>query len=265
MGKSGRPPQAHGQRADLGAQILRDEQYALMYEVEDRLWWYRGMHRIFFTLLEQSNVLQPGARILDAGCGTGRLLTEYEARGASPFGVDFHPLALHYTAKRGHRRVTRGSVNALPYPDASFDLVSSIDVLEHAAVDDAAALREMQRVARPGGWVLATVPAYRWLLSAHDRAVHDARRYTARQVRALAESVDLHVEKLTYANSLLFPVAAVRRLLTRWADEAASRETEVPPRWINAALEKMLSIEQRWISRGGTLPFGLTVIVLCRR
>lgn len=243
---------------------MRSEQYDLMYAVEDRLWWYRGMRGIFFALLERYHVLRPGIKILDAGCGTGRLLTAYRERGLAPVGVDFHPLALRYTGKRDHRRVARGSVNALPFPDGYFDLVSCIDVLVSAAVDDTAAIRELRRVTRPGGWVLVTVAAYRWLTSAHDRAVHAVRRYTARQVGVLFEAAGLRVEKLTYANTILFPAAAVRRLLTRNADPANVRETAIPPAWLNETFRAALALEERLIGLGA-LPFGLTVIALGRR
>jgi SAM-dependent methyltransferase len=243
---------------------MRPEQYDLMREVEDRLWWYRGMRGILFSLLERYDVLLPGIRILDAGCGTGRLLTAYRERGFSPVGLDSHPLALRYTAQRGHECVTGGSVNELPFAEARFDLVSCIDVIVGAAVDDVSAVRELCRVTRPGGWVLVSVAAYQWLMSAHDRAVHAARRYTARQVHTLFEEAGLRVAKLTYANTMLFPAAAARRLLTRHADPAGWRETEVPPAWLNEPFRAVLALEQRLIGLG-SLPFGLTIIALGRR
>ncbi len=243
---------------------MRPEQYDLMYQVEDRLWWYRGMRGILFSLLERYGALKPGIDILDAGCGTGRLLTAYRERGFTPVGLDFHPLAVHYTALRGHRRVVRGSVNELPFPDARFDLVSCIDVIVGAAVDDAKAAQELCRVAKPGGWVLLTAAAYRWLMSAHDRATLTARRYTAREVRALLEKAGLRVEKLTYANTLLFPLAAARRLLTRDADATNWRETAIPPAWINEPFRAALAAEERLIGLG-SLPFGLTLLALARR
>lgn len=243
---------------------MRPEQYELMYAVEDRLWWYRGMRGILFALLERYGALRPGIDILDAGCGTGRLLTAYRERGFAPVGLDFHPLAVRYSAQRGHQRILRGSVNALPFPDARFDLVSCIDVIVGAMVDDAGAVRELRRVTRPGGWVLLSAAAYRWLMSAHDRATLTARRYTARDVRALLEGAGLRVEKLTYANTLLFPLAAARRLLTRNADATNWRETAIPPAWINEPFRAALAVEERLIGLG-SLPFGLTIIALARR
>ena len=81
--------------------------------------------------------------------------------------------------------VARGSVNALPFADASFDAAIAADVLCHRAVEPAPALAELRRVLRPGGRLVVNMPAYAWLLSAHDRQVHNARRCTARQLAAM--------------------------------------------------------------------------------
>ena len=76
-------------------------------------------------------------------------------------------------------------MNALPFVDDSFDAAVSADVLCHAAVDPSAALAELKRVLRPGGRLILNMPAYQWMLSAHDRRVHNVRRLTAPATAAM--------------------------------------------------------------------------------
>src|ERR1700679_1275746 len=147
-------------------------EYALMDAAEDRMWWYRALHA---RLLD--NLAAVHGRVLDAGCGTGGFLALLRQRrpDLTGFGVEWDPTAASRTRDKSGAAVVRGSVNALPFASGGFDAAISADVLCHAAVDPAAALAELKRVLRPGGRLIVNMPAYQWLLSAHDRQVHNAR------------------------------------------------------------------------------------------
>ena len=82
-------------------------------------------------------------------------------------------------AEKNPARGCRGSVNALPFSDDSFDAVVSADVLCHCRGGPDGCPTELKRVLRPGGRLVVNMPAYQWLLSAHDRQVHNVRRLTA--------------------------------------------------------------------------------------
>ena len=146
--------------------------------------------------------------VLDAGCGTGGLLARLRAErpGLRPVGVEWAEPASRRAAAKSGAPVARGSVNALPFADARFDAAIAADLLCHGAVDPPLALAELRRVLRPGGGLLVNMPAYDWLLSAHDRRVHNARRCTARQLAAMLRDAGLY--------------AGARRLLERPAAAA---------------------------------------------
>ena len=93
-----------------------------------------------------------GARLLDVGCGTGANLQMLARHGAAE-GVDVSSEALEFCRARGLSKVKEGAAEALPYEDASFDLVTGLDVVEHLD-DDVAGLKEMRRVLRPRGRAL---------------------------------------------------------------------------------------------------------------
>jgi SAM-dependent methyltransferase len=144
--------------------------------------------------------------------------------------------------------VARGSVNALPFRDGGFDAAVTADVLCHEAVEPAAALAELKRVLRPGGRIVVNMPAYRWLVSAHDRRVRNAIRLTAPQTAALLHQAGFTRIRAHYWNGLLLPLMVLqRKLLTR--DDSVSDVAPFPP-WQNAVLHAMTEFERR-------LPFPL--------
>jgi len=240
---------------------MKAEEYERMYHVEDHHWWYAGMRAVSAAML--ADVGTP-TRILDAGCGTGRNVVELEKLGRT-VGVDVSAVPLGLAARRGLTRLAQASIGALPFADRTFDVVTSFDVLCHGAVtDEGAALRELRRVLRPGGWLLLHLPAYPWLQSAHDRAVDNVRRYSARDVRALLADAGFRLWRLTFANTVLFPLAAAKRLADR-ARRDPDRPSDLDTGFGPAAplLRGILRLEARLL-RHVDLPFGLTLVALAR-
>jgi SAM-dependent methyltransferase len=238
---------------------MKAEEYELMYRVEDHHWWYAGMRAITAAML--ANVGAP-ARILDAGCGTGRNVVELGKLGQT-VGVDVSAFPLALAARRGLTRLARASVGALPFADGTFDVVTSFDVLCHGAVvDERAALRELRRVLKPGGCLLLQLPAHAWLQSVHDRAVDNVRRYSAREVRTLLADAGFTLRRLTFANTVLFPLAALKRLADR-ARHDPDRPSDLTTGFGPAAplLRAVLGLEARLLRRVD-LPFGLTLVAL---
>lgn len=266
---------------------MNPEEYGRLAAVEATHWWYRGLHAAVFDLIDRHrSLLPPHPRILDAGCGTGffaRRLTRY----GDVVGVDFSADAAAYWSRgaggctpgypppplRGEesgpsRRPSfaRASVAALPFRDAGFDLIVSLDVLYHRAVgDDRAAARELARVLRPGGLLLLNLPAYDILQSRHDRAIHTARRYTRRRVADLLAAAGLAPLRLGHWNTLLFPLAAVARLWGRLRPtDAHGSDVQPAPAWQNTLFGRVLEFEIG-LRRRGEMPFGLSVIALAQK
>jgi SAM-dependent methyltransferase len=244
---------------------MNTEEYDLMYRVEDSHWWYAGMRAISGAVLAGDGVDGGTARILDAGCGTGRNAVELGRLGQVT-GVDLSSRAIHLCTVRGLTRLARASVAQLPFGDETFDLVTSFDVLCHAAVrDEHATLREFWRVLRPEGRLLVHLPAYGWLKSRHDHAVQNERRYAAAEVRSLLDATRFTIVRMTYANTLLFPLAAVRRLAGR-APAAGDAASDLNTNFgrVGAVFAKILAMEAHLI-RHVDLPFGLTLVVLAKK
>ena len=241
-----------------------DRDYELQtHQAEDRHWWYRGRRTVIERVMDDLD-LPAGARILDAGCGSGRNMIELARRGPVT-GVELSQTSVDIARARNSGEVIAGSVLEMPFADASFDLAVSLDVIEHLE-DDLGALRELRRTVAPGGALLLTVPAYQWLWSGHDEINHHHRRYTRRSLRAVAEQAGWKQARTTYFNSLLLPVAILLRVLERFNTKTteSSLDLWVPPEPLNWLLERPLALEAAMIAHGGRIPAGLSLLAVFR-
>ncbi len=239
---------------------MEKEQYEILYQIEETHWWYLGMRRMVGSLLSSYLGEERSVRILDAGCGTGGMV-KYLQQFGSVVGMDLADEALALCRRRDLPCLAQGSVEQLPFADASFNLVTSFDVLYHkAVVRDGQALGEFHRVLRPGGLLLLRVPAYDWLRGAHDVAVHTGHRYSHRELAYKLRAAGFQVKKLSHFNSLLFPLAALKRL-SEGAGDSLVGDLKLPPAWINQALLGILSLESRMLSTI-SFPWGLSLVAV---
>jgi SAM-dependent methyltransferase len=252
---------------------MQTEDYEYLYRLEENFWWFAGMREITAALLDP--FLPPGARvILDVGCGTGgnlEWLARYAGNGRI-VGVDLISTALGFSHKRHHELLVQASATDLPFADESFDLITSFDVLVQIpgrGADDQA-MREMYRVLKSGGVAFVRGAAYEWMKSGHDRALGTERRYRLDELRGKLKRAGFEVLRETYANSLLLPVAAFRRLLLKrlgLADEGS----DVKPlpqnlQWINRVMTNALLWEaKRLRDPNAKLPAGLSAICVAQK
>ena len=234
-----------------------------MLELDDRHWWYRGRRRIIGAELDRL-LLPDGARVLDAGCGSGRTLEDL-GRYGEVYGIELDPGAAQVAQGRGCGEVRIGRLEELPWPDGYFDLITCLDVIEHTP-DDRVTLRELRRVCKPGGFLLVTVPAYQGLWSTHDVANHHYRRYSRARLRVAAGDSGWRVRRMTSFNGLLLGPAAVVRLVERrrlsQPNGDYKPELTLGPEWLNAVLEQPLRLEARWLRGGRTMPAGLSLLAV---
>jgi SAM-dependent methyltransferase len=240
-------------------------EYSTMLAIDDRHWWYRGRRRVLRAVLD-SLELPPAAKVLDAGSGSGRTLDELADYGR-PHGMELNPLGVEAARRRGHRDVRAGALEAIPFEDASFDLVTCLDVIEHTD-DDVVSLRELRRVTRPGGWLVVTVPAHPSLWSRHDEVNGHRRRYTRRTLLTAAEAAGWRVVRRTGFNVVYLAPAAVIRLARRGASEGGAdadrSELALTPPLLDSALELPLRLEAALVRRGTNLPTGLSLLAVMR-
>ena len=244
---------------------MDDELERFTFDVEERHWWYRGRRAVLDAVLD-GLALPAGARILDAGCGSGRNMVELARRGRVS-GVELAPQSLEVARRRNLGPVLEGSLDEpLPLADGAFDLAVALDVLEHVR-DDGAALRELARVLAPGGRLLVTVPQYGWLWGEHDVLAHHHRRYTRSLLLGRAAAAGFGAERVTAFNAVLLAPIAAARLVQRARRRAqpTSDLDRTPQGAVNVALERVLRAEAALIGRGRDLPAGVSLLAVLRR
>ena len=229
------------------------------------MWWYRGLRTLTTELLSRA-ISRSGAigLVLDAGCGTGGMLARLARTASGPrsLGLEFDSVAAGMAANKSGRPVIRGSANELPVRDGALAAYLSLDVLCHEGVEPGLALAEARRSLAPGGVAILNLPAYGWLLSAHDKRVHNARRFTRGQARRLLIANGFRILRASYWNTLLFPLMLLHRLIER--GDAASDVHDYPA-WQDALFSGALAVERGMISLGLSLPFGGSLIVVAAR
>lgn len=246
---------------------MQSIEYAKLYEVEERMWWFRGLH---MNLISAYRRMQPEVQgevlVLDAGCGTGGLLSRL--RAAMPerlaFGIDLDRDACAMARTKSGRSVVAGSVETLPFPDNSLDAILSADVLCHSGVDEGKTLGDFRRCLRPGGALVLNLPAYRWLLSDHDRAVDNVRRYERDDLRQQLSNAGFDRIDTFYWNTLLFPLMLLRRLVLPKFRSGKSPVSDVallpgPVEWL---FRKIMSLENMAVRCRVPLPFGGSILAV---
>ncbi|MGA8402173.1 MAG: class I SAM-dependent methyltransferase [Stellaceae bacterium] len=229
------------------------------------MWWFAAIHANLATLYGRTNAtVTAGERILDAGCGTGGFLAALARRmpEREMIGLDADETGCRWAREKSGHPVCAGSVNALPFGDATFRAIFSVDVLCHRDVDETRALRQFHRCLSAGGLLILNLPAYRWLMSRHDAAVYNARRYTRREIVRLLREAGFRPIFASYWNMILFPVmVATRKLLPA----SAGSDVELQPRLVEALCRAATSLERGLMRAGLWLPFGGSVLAVAAK
>lgn len=246
---------------------MQPREYDIMYNLETTYWWHTGMMAIMEQILGPTFAV--GSKLLDVGCGTGAKM-QLLSRQAKVWGIDMHPRAIELCRKRGLTNLQIGDATALPFEDATFTHAICCEVLQNLP-DDAAGIREAFRVLKPGGYYYVSEQAYPILRGQHDISQGAARRYTRRRLRSLLVEAGFRIERMTSANTLLFPLMAAVRLASKTLHppskirpEESRSDLKPLPGPANFVLRSILEAERAMIGKAN-LPYGLTIITLSRK
>lgn len=240
------------------------ETFSLMASHEAHHWWFVGRRAVIDALLDRLP-LAAESEVLEAGCGTGGNFFMLERRGrVSAFepSVVARDIA---TRKLDHAPyVVDGELpDRLPFEAASFDLVVALDVLEHIERDEEA-LKALVSRAKPGGYLIVTVPAHPILWGTHDRRLHHMRRYRRRELKRLCAATGCRLEFFTGFNTILAPLSVTLRLLERVSPISFGNQERTPPEPVNRLLGWLFSLEGH-IVRRMPMPFGVSYAAILRR
>lgn len=242
---------------------MRSDLYAELYEAEENHWWHQYKRAIAQQILKKYQP-DPG-RVLDVGAGGGKLLSELKNKGWQAKGIDLDPLAKKQSQKRQINIQIADATKKIPFEIDYFDAVFAVDSLEHMK-NDLKALREIKRVTKPNGFIYISVPAYPKIFSYWDKMLGHYRRYSKENLKYLVTSAGLKIERLTfYLSFLLLPAIIIRQIKKCLNQNQVSDFKTMFLPWLIKPVLKLLTQTELILLKKINLPFGLSLICVCRK
>ncbi len=239
-------------------------EYQKMYDLETHYWWHQGRRKIIEVLLKKYlTKTDSDVEILDLGCGTG-INFEILRKFGKVEGIDCSPEALKFCQRRGITEVRQGDVENLTIPENSYDAVTAFDILEHLKNDEKA-IENVYRVLKPGGIFFLLSPAYQFLWSRHDEALHHYRRYVLSDMHRKLNAAGFETIKRSYCISFLFlPIVFYRLITSLWSDGQPKTSYVLLPGWLNGFFVLLLRLEA-YILKYFNFPFGVSILCLAKK
>ncbi len=241
---------------------MEQESYNEMFANEDVHWWFIARRLIMQKVLDRFYLNKKRGRVLEIGCGSGgnlQMLKEY----GNIFAMELDDKARSMANSRNVCSVKKGKLpNDIPFDD-SFDLICMLDVLEHID-DDLATLESVRDKLNKKGMLLITVPAYKFLWSAHDVAYHHKRRYLKKTLTNVVSKAGLNVKYITYFNTFLFPGIATARFMNNILGKNSGSDVNLPSNAVNILLTKIFSSE-RALLPAMVFPFGVSLLLVAEK
>jgi len=247
---------------------MKKNAYNEMFAVEDIHWWYVTLHDLV-TLLSDTQFSRQPLKILDAGCGTGSLLSILSKVGHDIEGFDYSEDALGFCRKRGLKNVIKADINDWVPPQKTYDLITSMDVLCHEWVhDEIKVLRTLAGGLKENGLIIVNYPAFPILSRHHDRVVMIQERYTKKILKKYLAEAGLAPVLLSYRLPHAFLYLLFLRLYEASRKnnaEAKSDIADIPSGFINRLLIQIGKLENCLIARGISIPFGSSLFVVAKK
>lgn len=243
--------------------------FEFLFEMEQKHFWHIGRKEIILDVLRRDVPNLAKRRMLEIGCGNGSVLAYLKQNGLNIEGADIFIEGLKFCRQRESSvALYQTDVLALPFRN-SFDIIGMFDVLEHIDNDEKA-LMEINQALKPGGNLILTVPACKFLWSYFDVNSHHKRRYSKGELIAKLERNGFIIKKISFYMFLLFPVLATVRAVNNIFrigrtenDTKLSLEVKTIP-VVNDIFLGLLRVERRLL-KYFTLPFGTSLIAVAEK
>lgn len=245
--------------------IGKPYEYEAMAKCERKLWWYKCLHDL--TLNKIETVAHKNAMILDAGCGTGGMLSRLQERGFTNLtGFDLSTDAIKYAAATRSLNVQLLDILECDtaYLPNTFDVVISHDILCLLNDgEDKAAFDKLVSLLKPGGFLMMNLPAGKYFKGTHDSAVGIKKRFSKQRVRELTRDTPVKIREIEYwpfaLSPLIFSLRTFQRsqLLFSKADQYKS-DVSLPHPLLNELFYRVTSFENKTMN---LKPWGSSVFV----
>lgn len=235
-----------------------------LYREEANYWWSRARRNLIKRFISEFALPKDSMMVLDVGCGGGELLSSLKGYGKL-FGLEPSVLGVTQSQAKTTARVVKGKAEKLPFKEGLFDILTSLDVIEHLN-DDSQALRNFYRVISNQGMVILTVPAFKFLWSPRDILLEHKRRYTVAGLKLLLEKTGFEIIRCSYINSFYFPGLLLYSLSKKLSRCNRRPKTDIllVPRWIDRLFSFILRVEEN-ILLHIDIPIGTSILCMAKK
>lgn len=244
---------------------MEKSEYLRMYTLESDFWWYKVLHELVDSTIGRYKPEGP-ISILDAGCGTGRML-EINQKYGTVTGIDYSEDAVTYAKKRGLDNIFIGDLNNYPFEKNTYEVVVCLDVLYHSAIEnDLAVVDRLRESLKNDGILIINVPAFDFLKRSHDQVVHTKKRYRRKVFVDELKAAGFSVLRSGYRMPHLFFIILLSKLISKEKVHAESEsDLKEIPSWLNKLLFKCGRFENWCIRRGIVFPLGSSLFIVAKK
>jgi SAM-dependent methyltransferase len=240
---------------------MERSEYQSIYELETTYWWYRVLHELVLREVGRF-AINRRLTLLDAGCGTGRML-ELLSRFGDVEGFDFSDEAVRFCRMRGVP-VKKDDLNSWHGKPESLDGIVSLDALYHESIpDDHIVLERFWEALKPGGFLILNLVAFESLRRGHDDVIHIRERCRKPDYLRRLQSAGFEPITATYRMPVLALFIWLRKAFG-FRLRMQSDLKPIPP-VVDAVLLWIGRIENRLIGMGIPMPFGTSLFVVARK
>jgi len=241
---------------------MYEQVYITNYELEDTYWWFVARNRIVIELTNKYTTLAPDDYVLDFGCGTGGFASLL-AKNYNVICIDSSEIAIEYCKKRGLNLAYQTTIEEFNPEDIKIKAIFALDVIEHID-DDIGTLARLHQVLEPKGYLIVTVPAYKWLWSNHDILHMHKRRYTKKQLKAIISQTGFEIKYISYFNFFLFLPAILKRIFFKEKSIENTQPVDPVPESLNKIFTQIFLFEKN-ILKFMKFPFGLSIVAIAKK
>jgi putative flippase GtrA/SAM-dependent methyltransferase len=232
------------------------------FEKESTYWWYHVLDDMveYYVSVYDSPI---SLKILDAGCGTGRMLAALSKYG-DVYGIDNSPIAIEMCKSKGLSNVDIPDLNTWS-AENKFNIVVSLDVLYHKSINGIdKIINSFNNALYPNGILILNLPAFDILSRGHDDIVGGNRRFRLKEIKNILIKNGFQIHAISYHNPILFIVILLRKLLSSSKKEKKSDSAPIYPP-LNQIFSFLHKIENEIIKIGFSFPFGSSLFVVAKK
>jgi SAM-dependent methyltransferase len=249
-----------------------EAEFRMMYEAEEKLWWYRILHEKVLVEIQQRFAFRKDLSILDLGCGTGGLLHYLRKKKFTNLqGIDYSDASIYFSKTR-KLNVQKANINDILslFKGQKFDVIICNDVFYCLdKIQIISVLQGISLLLEADGIFISNNNAFNIFYGTHDIAVGGKWRFTRKDFQEFLQNIPLQIQHYSYWTWVLSPLVLSIRIFQQIQLKLGLIDTSklvsdvnIPPVWLNELFYKIVKMEEKILEKGF---FGSSLFMIVRK